>query len=146
MEFLDLVDELEEVLEKGFDIPLVKKTIVDKERVVEILEDMRLQLPDELKAARDVVANSKKIKEDAQKQAEAKIKEVEHKIVSLIDEHEITKRANENADEIIQKAQKESREIKLASYKYVDEMLERVEMDIKVVDDRLKQCRNDLRK
>ncbi len=146
MEFLDLVDELEEVLEKGFDIPLVKKTIVDKERVIEILEDMRLQLPDELKAARDVVANSKKIKEDAQKQAEAKIKEVEHKIVSLIDEHEITKRANENADEIIQKAQKESREIKLASYKYVDEMLERVEMDIKVVDDRLKQCRNDLRK
>ncbi len=146
MEFLDLVEELEEVLEKGFDIPLIKKTVVDKERVSEILEDMRLQLPEELKAAREVVANSKKIKEDAQKQAEAKIKEVEHKIVSLIDEHEITKRANENANEIIQKAQKESREIKLASYKYVDEMLERVEMDVKVVDDRLKQCRNELRK
>ena len=146
MEFLDLVEELEEVLEKGFDIPLIKKTVVDKERVSEILEDMRLQLPEEHKAAREVVANSKKIKEDAQKQAEAKIKEVEHKIVSLIDEHEITKRANENANEIIQKAQKESREIKLASYKYVDEMLERVEMDVKVVDDRLKQCRNELRK
>lgn len=146
MEFLDLMDELEEALEKGFDIPLVKKTIVDKEKIAEILEDMRLQLPDELKTARDIVANSKKIKEDAQKQAEAKIKEVEHKIVSLIDEHEITKRATENANEIIEKAKKESREIKLASYKYVDEMLERVEMDIKVVDDRLKQCRNDLKR
>ena len=83
---------------------------------------------------------------DAQKQADAKVKEVENKILGLIDEHEITKKAVANANEIIAKAQKDGREIRLASLKFADDILEKVETDFKAVNERVKQCRSELRK
>ena len=61
-------------------------------------------------------------------EADAKIKEVEQKILGLIDEHEITKKAVANANEIIAKAQKDGKEIRLASLKFADEILEKVEI------------------
>ena len=87
----------------------------------------------------------KRIIQDAQKQADAKIKEAEHKIMALVDEHEITKQATANANDIISKAQKDGREIKLAAIKYADDLLERVETDVKIVNEKIKQCREGLR-
>ena len=50
------------------------------------------------------------------------------------------------ANEIIAKAQKDGKEIRLASLKFADEILEKVEMDFSAVNDRVKQCRSELRK
>ena len=145
MDVIELLSELEEIIEKGFEIPVIKKTFIDKERVMEIINDISLQLPDELRVAKSIAEDSKRIIQDAQKQADAKIKEAEHKIMALVDEHEITKQATANANDIISKAQKDGREIKLAAIKYADDLLERVETDVKVVNEKIKQCREGLR-
>jgi len=145
MDVIELLSELEEIIEKGFEIPIVKKTFIDKERVMEIINDISLQLPDELRVAKSIAEDSKRIIQDAQKQADAKIKEAEHKIMALVDEHEITKQATANANDIISKAQKDGREIKLAAIKYADDLLERVETDVKIVNEKIKQCREGLR-
>ena len=142
MDVIELLSELEEIIEKGFEIPIVK---IDKERVMEIINDISLQLPDELRVAKSIAEDSKRIIQDAQKQADAKIKEAEHKIMALVDEHEITKQATANANDIISKAQKDGREIKLAAIKYADDLLERVETDVKIVNEKIKQCREGLR-
>ena len=95
--------------------------------------------------AKSIAEDSKKIIADAQKQADAKIKEAEHKIMALVDEHEITKQATANANDIISKAQKDGREIKLAAIKFADDLLERVESDVKSVTDKIRQGRESLR-
>ena len=110
-----------------------------------LINDISLQLPDELRVAKSIAEDSKRIINDAQKQADAKIKEAEHKIMGLVDEHEITKQATANANDIISKAQKDGREIKLAAIKFADELLERVETDVKSVGDKLRQGRENLR-
>jgi len=74
-----------------------------------------------------------------------KIKEAEHRAISMIDEHEITRKANETAEEIIEKAKKESKEIRLASLKYADDMLSRVERDINEISNRIIASRNELK-
>ncbi len=145
MDVIELLSELEEVIEKGFEIPIIKKTFIDKEQVMELINDISLQLPDELRVAKSIAEDSKRIINDAQKQADAKIKEAEHKIMSLVDEHEITKQANATANDIVSKAQKDGREIKLAAIKYADDLLERVETDVKSVNEKIKQCREGLR-
>lgn len=145
MDVIEMLSELEEIIEKGFEIPIVKKTFIDKERVMALINDISLQLPDELRVAKSIAEDSKKIIADAQKQADAKIKEAEHKIMGLVDEHEITKQATANANDIISKAQKDGREIKLAAIKFADELLERVEVDVKSIGDKLKQGRENLR-
>lgn len=145
MDVIELLSELEEIIEKGFEIPVVKKTFIDKEQVMELINDISLQLPDELRVAKSIAEDSKKIIADAQKQADAKIKEAEHKIMALVDEHEITKQATANANDIISKAQKDGREIKLAAIKFADDLLERVESDVKSVTDKIRQGRESLR-
>ena len=145
MDVIEMLSELEEIIEKGFEIPLVKKTFIDKEAVMSLINDISLQLPDELRVAKSIAEDSKKIIADAQRQADAKIKEAEHKIMGLVDEHEITRQATANANDIISKAQKDGREIKLAAIKFADELLERVEGDVKSVGDKLRQGRENLR-
>ena len=146
MDVIELLSELEDIVDKGFEIPFVKKSLINKEQVMALINDISLQLPDELRVAKSIAEDSKRIISDAHKQADAKVKEVEHKILGLIDEHEITKKAVANANEIIAKAQKDGREIRLASLQFADEVLEKVETDFKAVTDRVKQCRSDLRK
>ena len=145
MDVIEMLSELEEIIEKGFEIPIVKKTFIDKEEVMSLINDISLQLPDELRVAKSIAEDSKRIINDAQKQADAKIKEAEHKIMGLVDEHEITKQATANANDIISKAQKDGREIKLAAIKFADELLERVENDVKTMSDKLRQGRENLR-
>ena len=145
MDVMTLLAELEETIEKGIEIPIVKKSFLDKYRLLDIINEISLNMPEEIRSARTLTEDREKILADAQRQADMKIKEAEHRAVSMIDEHEITRKANETAEEIIEKAKKESKEIRLASLKYVDDMLARVERDINEVGNRIMSSRNELK-
>ncbi len=145
MDVVELLAELEESIEKGIEIPIVKKTFLDKDRLLDIINDISLNMPEEIRSAKNLIDDREKILADAQRQADMKIKEAEHKAISMIDEHEITRKANEAAEEIIEKAKKESKEIRLASLKYADDMLARVERDINEIGNRLMASRNELK-
>ena len=146
MDIVELLAELEELIEKGIEIPIIKKTFLDKEKLLDIINDISLSIPEEIREAKAINEDREKILSDAQRLADAKIKEAEHKVVSLIDEHEITRKATENASVIIEKAQKEGKEIRLASLKYADDMLARVERDVNEINSRIVASRNELKK
>ena len=145
MDIIELLTELEEVVDKGFEFPFIKKTFINKEEVLEMLNDISLQLPEELRMSKSIVEDRQKILSDAQKQADMIIKSAEQKIVALIDEHEITKKANEEANEIIMKAQKNAREIRLGALHFADSTLEKLENKSKEIANDIKQCRAELR-
>ena len=145
MDVVELLAELEETIEKGIEIPIIKKSFLDKEKLLDIINDISLSIPEEIRNAKTITADRERILADAQKQADMKIKEAEHRAISLIDEHEITRKANETAEEIIEKAKKESKEIRLASLKYADDMLSRVERDINEISNRIIASRNELK-
>ena len=145
MDVVELLAELEETIEKGIEIPIIKKSFLDKEKLLDIINDISLSIPEEIRNAKTITADRERILADAQRQADMKIKEAEHKAISMIDEHEITRKANETAEEIIEKAKKESKEIRLASLKYADDMLSRVERDINEISNRIIASRNELK-
>ena len=146
MDIVELLAELEELIEKGIEIPIIKKTFLDKEKLLDIINDISLSIPEEIREAKAINEDREKILSDAQRLADAKIKEAEHKVVSLIDEHEITRKATENASVILEKAQKVAKEIRLASLKYADDMLARVERDVNEINSRIVASRNELKK
>ena len=47
MDIIEILSELEEIVDKGFEIPFIKKTFINKEEVLEMLNDISLQLPEE---------------------------------------------------------------------------------------------------
>ena len=127
MEIFTLLETLEECLEKAKNIPFTQKGIVDKEEILDIIKEIRLKLPDELKQAKWVKEERGRILVEAQKEADGIVKEAENRIISMIDEHEITRKAYEQKAQIIETANEMSREISKGTKEYADNILEKVQ-------------------
>ncbi len=123
MEIFTLLETLEDLLERSRAIPFSGKAIVNKEEMLEIIKEIRLKLPDELKQAKWVKEERQRIIEEAQKEADGIVKEAENRIISMIDEHEITRKAYEQKAEIIETANEMSREISKGTKDYADNVL-----------------------
>lgn len=131
MEILAILETLEDVIEKSVSVPFSGKCLVDREEILEIIKEIRLKLPDDIKQAKWVKEERQRILLEAQKEANNIVKDAEGKISSLVDEHEITKKAYEQANEIISNAQKNAREIRLGTREYADSILNKVEEILK---------------
>jgi len=127
MEILSVLETLEDLVEKSISVPFSGKCLVDKEEILEIIKEVRLKLPDDIKQAKWVKEERQRILMEAQKEANNILKDAESKIASLVDEHEITKKAYEQANEIVTSAQKNAREIRLGTKDYADSVLDKVE-------------------
>ena len=127
MEILSVLETLEDLVEKSVSVPFSGKCLVDKEEILEIIKEVRLKLPDDIKQAKWVKEERQRILLEAQKEANNILKDAESKIASLVDEHEITKKAYEQANEIVTGAQKNAREIRLGTKDYADSVLDKVE-------------------
>ncbi len=127
MEILSILETLEDLVEKSVGVPFSGKCLVDKEEILEIVKELRLKLPDDIKQAKWVKEERQRILLDAQKEAANMLKDAESKIASMVDEHEITQKAYEQANEIVASAQKNARDIRLGTKEYADNILNRVE-------------------
>lgn len=130
MEIFTLLDTLEDILDKSKHIPFTEKGIVDKEEVLEIIQEIRLKLPDELKQAKWIKEERGKILQEAEKEADDIVREAENRIIAMIDEHEITRKAYDQKAEIIETANEMSREITKGTKDYADGILENLEVAI----------------
>ena len=139
MELFTLLETLEEMLENSKTVPFSGKTIVEKEEILDIIKEIRLKLPDELKQAKWVKEERQRILVEAQNEADEIIKEAENRIISMIDEHEITRKAYEQKAQIIETANEMSREISKGTKDYADNLLEKIEV---VLEDALKTIRS----
>ena len=96
-------------------------------------------MPEELKQAKWVKEERERILEQANKEANDVVKDAENRIISMIDEHEITKKAYEQKAEIIEAANEMSREISNGTKEYADNVLQGIEV---ALEDALKIIQN----
>lgn len=145
MEVLTLLETLEEMLNRSASIPLTKRTLIDKDELLSVVNDIKLKLPDELKQAKWVKEERQKILVDAQKEANQLIKEAENRIIAMIDEHEITKKAYEQKTEIIDSANAFSKDLINGTKKYADDILAELEANLQDKLDIIKDNRKELK-
>ena len=106
-----LLEDLEDVLDDASSIPLSKKSAVDVEKIKTIIEDIRLNTPQETKQAKAIVDSRNTILEEAKREAAEIIKKAEAEARDMIAKDEITKRAQAEATEIIAKANDQGRQM-----------------------------------
>lgn len=145
MEIFTLLETLEDIMERSKSLPFTEKGIVDKEEVLEIIKEIRLKLPDELKQAKWVKEERARILEEAQREADGIVKEAENRIIAMIDEHEITKKAYEQKTEIIDSANAFSKDLIEGTKKYADEILAELEANLQDKIEVIKDNRKELR-
>ena len=140
MDTLGLLTELEDIIDKGVAVPFSGRCLLDKEELLEIIQEIRLKLPTDLEQAKWIKAERQNIINDARKEADEIIKAANDKLVAMVDENEITKKATQAASEIMDSANAEANAAKESSYQYADYLLENVEnVVVKTIRD-LEQC------
>ena len=100
-----LIDEIEEFIESCKPQPFSQsKVVVPKDELYELLTELRLKTPEEIKRYQKIIANRDKIISDAQAQAEKMLEETTAYTNALVEEHEIMLKAYERAEEVMNNA------------------------------------------
>ena len=124
----ELLDTIEDTLEESTSMPLSGgKRLVDVEKVRDYLDDIRANLPGELRQAQQIVHDRAQIEDTAKAQAQAIVKKAEERARILVSDAEIVKAAQQRAAEITAAAQSESRTLRQTVTDYCDNMLKTTE-------------------
>ena len=145
MEVLNLLELLEDIIEEGSKLPFGNKVMIDKSKALEILRDVRISLPDEVKQAEWINTERQRIIDDAKEEADKMIKDTEDYIKQKVADSEITKKAQENAKEIIEKAENKAKDLKDGSREYAIEVLKKLDTDLGKLNSRLQKNMQELR-
>lgn len=134
-----LIDEIEEYIESCKYQPLSNtKIVVNKEEIDELIRELRMKTPDEIKRYQKIITNKEAILNDARVKAEALINEATVHTNELINEHEIMQQAYAQANEVVTLATHQAQEIldaatmeanhvRAAAMQYTDEILANLE-------------------
>lgn len=124
----DLLDLMDETLEEAFNLPFTGgKRMVDVDKVRDIIDDIRLNMPNEIRQAKAIVQDRADIISTAKKESEAIVKRAEDRARGLVSDQEIVKAAQQRATEIVSAAQSHARETRSTVTEYCENMLRKTE-------------------
>ena len=124
----ELLELMEETLEEGTAVPFSpSKRIVDVDRIRDIIDEVRNNLPDEIRDSKKIVADREQIIKGARAESENIIKQAEERARGLVSDQEITKRAQQRAVEILTAAQQQAKEISRSATTYCETILKNSE-------------------
>ena len=127
VDFMYLLDRLEEALVTGSRVPLMARTLVDEQECLDILDQMRVAMPNEIKEARRVIAERDHILAQAREETERIVRGAEHRASRLVEEHAIVRSAQARAIQIEEQAEHEAGSIREEADKYAETILLRVQ-------------------
>lgn len=135
----DILNSLEQLLEESWNLPLSGgRCVVDAERALALIDEVRNNMPSEIKESRAIVEGRLAIIEGAKKEAEQIIRKAEERARNLVQQEEIVKRAQSQANELLMTANTRAKEIKSAASEYADAIM-------KDCEDQLNASVNDVR-
>ncbi len=143
IDILHLVDRLEELVTEGRAIPFSTRVVVDEERFLDIVDQMRVSVPEEIKKAKRIQQERDRITAQANEEASRIVNLAREGADSLLAEHEVVKAAEARASVILERAQNEARQIRKDADNYVLEVLSQLEYQL---DGLLTTVRNGLRR
>jgi len=139
MDILHLVDRLEELFNESRPIWLTHSVIVDEDRMLDLIDQMRVAIPEEIKKAQQVVSQRDRILAQAKEEANRTIALAREKAEKRLEDNEIIQSANLRADQIIEQAHKEAAATQREADRYILESLTNLEV---TMDRLLSQVRN----
>ena len=142
MDILHLVDRLEELFNNSRAIPLTHNVIVDEDKFLDIIDQMRISVPEEVKKAQEVFSKKDRVMAQAQEEATRTLQLARDKASDLIDKEALVSDAKRRADQIIDQARMDAEAVKAGADQYAQESLMNLEHAMEQL---LTQVRNGVR-
>ena len=139
MDILHLVDRLEELFNTSRPIWLTHSVIVDEDKFLDIIDQMRISIPEEVKKAQQVHAQKDRVMAQAQEEANRTLELARQKAAELVDKEPLVQAARQRADQIIDQARVDADNVRAGADQYALESLSNLEVEMEKL---LTQVRN----
>jgi len=123
MKVLELLDEIEEIVDTASGFPLTGKIMVDAGDLLEIVKEIRTELPDEIHQAQWIKNERDRILADAKTEYETVMADAKTQAEALVENNEITSRAKKRAEELMAVTEENTKKLKMGTYDYIDNIL-----------------------
>ncbi len=130
LDILYLLDQLEEVLGAGSHLPLTSRTLVDEQEIQDILDEIRVSIPDELKAARRLTDERDQVIADAHAEADRILAAAEVEAAERVAEHGVVRSAENRAADLEDRAMRQAAEIRREADAYAYRVLQKLREQI----------------
>ena len=128
MSIEEILDMMDETLDKAWSLPLSGgRCVVDVERLRDLIDDIRVNLPGELTQAQSVLADRGEILAGAKRESETVVRKAEERAKAMIAQENVVKQAQAKAADILSQAQVKARELRNASHEFSDDALRSTE-------------------
>jgi cell division septum initiation protein DivIVA len=130
MNTAELIDRIDQAIAQARSVPFSNNCMVDREEMLLLVSMIRDSLPAELKQARWLLDQNRQLIAEARKEAESMIREAESRMAPMIDEHEITVQARQQAAQTIEAANHSARQIRTGAIEYAKKRLSDLEKQL----------------
>ena len=122
-----LLDRLEAMLVQGRQLPFTSGVVVDRDRFFDIINQMRISIPEEVKKAKRMQAERERLIAQANEEAERVVRLAREQAVVLVQEHELTQQAELQAQEVLAQVQGEAQDVRAGADEYALTVLQELE-------------------
>jgi vacuolar-type H+-ATPase subunit H len=127
IDIIFLIEQLERLISSGRNMPLTSNVIIDQARALDLLDQLRVAVPEEVRQAKRINEETERIVERAQEEAERILARAQEQAAFLIEERELTRAAELKSKEIIADGQREADEIRRGADEYAASVLVKLE-------------------
>ena len=130
MDIQHLVDRLEDLIDEGRHMPFSKYTMIDEERALEIIDQMRISVPEEIEKASRILATRERVMAQANEEAARVVQQARKRSEDLLDQEVSVQAAHNRAANIIEQARQEAEGIVSEADNYVLHELSKLEQQL----------------
>ena len=130
MDIQHLVDRLEDLIDEGRHMPFSKFTMIDEERALELIDQMRISIPEEIEKSSRVLAQRDRILAQANEEAARILQQAREQGIQLLDQEATVQAAQSRAANVLEQARQEAEVITRDADKYVVDTLARLEQQL----------------
>ncbi|MBP1558041.1 MAG: ATPase [Oscillospiraceae bacterium] len=128
MNIEEILDMMDDTLDKAWSLPMSGgRCVVDVEQIRELLDEIRINLPGEIKQAKNIVADRNEILRAAKAEAEQLVRRAEDRARVLVSQEVVLKEAQAKANELLSQTQSRTKEMKAAAQEFSDSRLRETE-------------------
>jgi F0F1-type ATP synthase membrane subunit b/b' len=121
------INELEELVSKAKRVPLSNSIMVSEKGIFDLIDQLRANLPEELKQARWIIKERSEMLDEARREADKILAESRMQADEMVNETEVVRAAKKESAEMLEEARSNARKVRLEAEDYADEKLANLE-------------------
>ncbi|MCQ4865927.1 hypothetical protein [Pseudoflavonifractor phocaeensis] len=142
----ELLDMLYELIDEAKSVPLSnEKCIIERDKALDLLDDIKAQFPMELSEAKKLIAARADYIASAKREADLMKKQAEEQARQMVDEDELMAKARQKANELIRQTEERCRELRRSANEYCEDALRRTEEAVAEAHEEIKVSRGRFR-